>query len=334
MKHLLSLIFASLAVAAPVYGQAADLPPSALPGQCFTRVVSPTITETVTETVLVRPETERFELVPAVFRPSTERVLIKEETVAFQMVPAVYETVTEDILVEPARTVTEPVAAQYETYSETIIITPERQVWKPGRGLMGRSSATPEGSPQATGDLLCRVVEPAVTRTVERIRLISPPTTRERMIPARFETVSRRVIVTPARIEEVIVPAEYRDVPTQVLVTPAEERRVVEPAVYETVTRQERVGGGDVVWAEVLCETNTTRFKVAEIQGALTDAGYPTRVDGVFGPDTLRAMQRFQQDEALAEGYLTIDTVQALGINPYERPPDLVFALLGSHADA
>lgn len=333
MKHLLLMVLASLAAIGAAEGQAADLPPNAAPGQCFTRVVAPTVTETVTETVLVRPETERFELVPAVFEESVERILVREETVEFRLVPAVYETVTEDVMVEPERVELETVPAQYETFTETVVVQPERVVWKPGQGLYGRppgsGPASGAGSEtlQVTGGVLCRVVEPAVTETIERVRLVSPPTTRERVIPARYETVERRVLVTPARIEETVIPADYREVPVKVLVKPAEERRVFEPAEYETVSREEVVGGGEVVWAEVLCETNTTRYKVAEIQGALTDAGYPTRVDGVFGPNTLRAMQRFQKDNSLAEGYLTIDTVRALGIDPYERPPDLVYAL-------
>jgi len=108
-----------------------------------------------------------------------------------------------------------------------------------------------------------------------------------------------------------------------------EQRRVVVPAVYETVTREVVVGGGELSWAEVLCETNTTRFKVAEIQGALTDAGYPTLVDGAFGPRTLRAMEAFQRANGLAVGYMTVETANALGIDPYGDPPQSVYAALG-----
>ncbi|MEM0985148.1 MAG: peptidoglycan-binding domain-containing protein [Pseudomonadota bacterium] len=262
--------------------------------------------------------------------------MVREETVEFQIVPAEFETVSEEILVEPERVEQRSIPAQYETYTETVTITPERVAWKPGRGLYGRTaSTTPPSrrdalSPTATGEVLCRVIVPAVTETVQRTRMVTPPRVEDTVIPAVYETVTRRVEVRPARVEEILVPAEFRDVPTRILVTPEQDRRTVEPAVYKTVSRQEVVGGGDVIWAEVLCETNTTRYKVAEIQGALTDAGYPTRVDGVFGPDTLRSMQAFQQDRGLSEGYLTIDTVEALGINPYARPPDLVYALLRS----
>ncbi len=335
LKQLFLLILASLGLPeAPLsmsHAQPASLPPASAPGQCFTRVVAPPVTETVEDTLLVRPETQRIERTPAVFEEATERVLVREATVEFRVVPAVFETVTETVMVEPERIELETVPAQYETYTETVIVQPEREVWKPGRGLYGRPAGAEaaSGAATVTGGILCRVVEPAVTETVERVRLVTPPSTVERVVLAQFETIERRVMVSPARIEEVVVPAQYEDIPVRRLVRPAEAQRITVPAEYRTVTREQVVGGGEIIWAEVLCETNTTQYKVAEIQGALTDAGYPTLIDGIFGPETQQAMQRFQEDNALAEGYLTIETVRALGIQPYDRPPDLVFALLG-----
>lgn len=332
MQRLVFSILVGVLAGSPALGESADFPPAAEAGQCFTRVVAPSQAEIVTETIMVRPEIERIELVPAVFVTRTERVLVKEQTVMHRQVPAVYETVTERVMVEPERVEREHVPAEYETYTETIIIEPERTVWKPGTGLFGRAPGAPTDGTQvqATGEVLCRVIKPAVTETVTRTRLVSPPTMREKIVPARYEIVEKDVLVTPARTEVVIIPAEYRDVPIQVMVSEAKRHRVLEPAQYQTVSREVVTGGGEIVWAEVLCETNTTSFKVAEIQGALTDAGYPTLIDGVFGPNTLRAMTAFQADNSLAEGYLTVATVSALGVDPYQQPPDLVYALFGA----
>ncbi|MCI4644418.1 MAG: peptidoglycan-binding protein, partial [Hyphomonadaceae bacterium] len=146
---------------------------------------------------------------------------------------------------------------------------------------------------------------------------------------ARYETIRREVVVEPPRYVEEAVPAVYETHVIRTLVTPAQERRVAVPAIYTTIEKEVVIGGGEIRWAEVLCASNTDRYKVAEIQGALTDAGYPTLIDGAFGPRTLRAMEAFQRSRGMAVGYMTVETAEALGIDPYGPPPPTVYALLG-----
>ena len=88
-------------------------------------------------------------------------------------------------------------------------------------------------------------------------------------------------------------------------------------ASFATVERQVIKSAGGLSWAEVLCETNAGPAKIADVQRALTAAGYNAAADGIFGPQTLRAMTGFQQANDLATGYLTIETVRALGLDPY-----------------
>lgn len=320
-------------VAAAQPATPAHYPQDADAGQCFARVMAPPQTETVTEEVLVTPETYRIEVIPAVFETVTERILVREEGVRHRVIPAVYETIEEEILVEPERVERTVIPARFETYTETVIIEPERVVWKPGKGLYGRSSPQQDDpvadQDQATGEVLCRVTVPARTETVTRSRMIAPARVEETVIPARYETITKTVMVEPARVEDEIIPAVYEERQVTRMVRPAEERRVTVPAVYETVTREVETGMGGLEWAEVLCATNTDRYKVAEIQGALTDAGYPTRIDGIFGPLTSRAMIAFQRANGLAAGYMTVDTARALDIDPYGAPPDTVYAALG-----
>lgn len=326
---LMASFFASAAAA-----QAAQYPPSDRAGQCFARVLTPVITETVTEQVLEKPATERIEVKPAVYRNSTVEVLVREAGTRHRVIPAVYETVEERVMVEPERTEITVIPAQFETYTETVVVKPERVVWKKGDGIYGRSgvlgpqAAAARGGEKHTGEVLCRVIEPAVTRTVTRSRMIAPPRTQERTIPARYKTVQRRVVVEPARVVEEVIPAVYEDRTIRVMTEPPQEVRVEVPAVYRTVTREVVRGGGDLEWAEVLCETNTTRYKVAEIQGALSDAGYPTLVDGAFGPRTVSAMEAYQRANGLSVGYLTVETVRSLGIDPYAAASDAAYAAL------
>lgn len=283
--------------------------------------MSPPVTQTVQEQVLVAPATTRREIVPATYRYATTRVLVREETIRHRVIPAVFETVSEQVLVRPERVEKVAVPATYETYPETIIVRPARTVWKRGEGLLGRQPG--RGGPgryEMTGELLCLVEEPAVTTTITRTRLVTPARVEERVMPAEYRTISREVVVTPARMVEEVIPAIYEDREIRVLDTPAKEMQIPVPARYETLTRQVVVGGGLPTWAEVLCETNTDGLKIAEIERALADRGYRVEADGRFGPDSEAAMEAFQKANNLASGYLTVETVRALGIDPYRQP--------------
>jgi len=323
VRTLLRASIAALALAGTALAQTADVPPNAEPGRCYARVLMPELTETITETVLVKPEATEIRLVPAEFETYTEEILVKEETIEFVTIPATYTTVTEEVMVQPEYTETVVVPAEFETYTEEVLVRPSYVTWKPGSGLFGRADAPARAglgstdSSVATGELLCRVEVPAQYDTVTRTRLVAPERTEVRTIPARYETVTREVVATPARIEERVVPAVYETVEKRRQVAPAREEVVTIPAQYETVERREVVGGGGLEWREVLCDTNASAAKIREVQAALTDAGYPTLIDGQFGPSTLRAMETFQIDRGLAVGYLTVDTVTALGVDPY-----------------
>lgn len=323
MNKLMFSTAAVLAFAGAAYGQEADMPPNADPGECFARVLIPEITEVVTEQVVDRPESTEIQVIPATYETVTEQVLVREETVQYRTIPAVYETVTEQVMIEPERTETIVIPAQFETYTEEVLVRPAYTTWKPGAGLFGRGAAgtgttldSADGQ-IATGELLCRVEVPAQYDTVTRTRIVTPERTDARVIPARFETVSREVVATPPQVVEEVIPAVYETVEVRRQVTSAREEVITIPATYKTIERRVVTGGGGLEWREVLCDTNASADKLREVQQALTNAGYATPVDGEFGPATLRAMEAFQRANGLPVGYLTVSTVQALGVNPY-----------------
>ena len=322
MKKMLLASAAATVFCGVAAAQGADYPPSADPGECFARVLIPETTEVVTEQVVDRPETSEITVIPATYETQTEQVLVKEETKVYRTIPATYETVTEQVVVEPERTVTRVVPAKFETYTEQVLVRPAYSTWKPGAGLFGRGAAGtgtgagPNGE-QATGELLCRVEVPAQYDTVTRTRIAQPETTTTDIIPAKYNTVTREVVAQPPQVIEDIVPAEYGTVTKQVLVSPASENVTVIPATYKTVEKRVVTGGGGLEWREVLCDTNTSSAKVSEIQRALTAAGYNVPDDGDFGPATLRAMESYQRANGLPVGYLTVSTVQSLGVSPY-----------------
>jgi len=323
-KYLIATVSATT-LAGVAFGQAADMPMTANAGECFARVLIPETTQVVTEQVVDREASFEINVVPAAYQTVTEQRLVKEGTTIFTTIPAVYDTVTETIIVEPAREERIVIPAEYETYTEQVLVRDAYTTWKPGAGLFGRdsgavinASALPAGTDAvATGELLCMVEVPAQYDTVTRTRLVSAERTEIQTIPAVTQTVTKQVVVTPPQVVEETIPAEYETVTVQQLVTPAFEERIDIPATYKTVEKRVVTGGGGLEWREVLCDTNTTSAKISEIQTALTSAGYSVPADGSFGPTTLNAMEAYQRANGLPVGYLTVSTVESLGVSPF-----------------
>ncbi|MFT3998238.1 MAG: peptidoglycan-binding domain-containing protein, partial [Asticcacaulis sp.] len=86
-------------------------------------------------------------------------------------------------------------------------------------------------------------------------------------------------------------------------------------AVYKTVGKTRAAKAPEPVWREVLCDKNTSPAKVKEIQIALKQRGYdPGPADGTLGSKTVAAMQKFQADEGLAQGQMSVEAAEALGV--------------------
>ena len=122
----------------------------------------------------------------------------------------------------------------------------------------------------------------------------TPPTAQKKVIPAKYETITIREMVKPASYQQIAIPAK-----TQVI----EKRQLVSKEVVQ--------------WREILCETNTTPNVVQEIQERLVNAGYGLGgavPNGNFGPATQKAINKYQKDNGLPTGGLTISTLRALGM--------------------
>ncbi len=287
------------------------LPPNAKPGECYARVWVPPKYKTITEKVVKKEASSRIEVIPAKYRTVTKRVLVKEAHEKLKVVPATYKWVEERVLVRPAGEKIVTVPAKYETITEKVLVKPAYTTWKKGTGPIQRID-------EATGEIMCLVEIPATYKTVTRRVLKSPATTKKVPIPAVYKTVRKRVVDKPEHTVKVKVPAKYKTVTVKELVTPAQTKTIEIPAVYTTVTRKEKVSDGHMEWRSILCKTNMTRGKVAEIQRALKAKGFdPGPIDGVIGSQTMAAVNAFQRKNNLpVDKYLNIETVKALGVSP------------------
>lgn len=236
--------------------------------------------------------------VPAVYEWVEEKVEVTPAKEVWQTIPAVYKTVSEQVMTD----VQEPVQ-RVETVTEQILVTPARTEWKPGRGAIERVDGH-------TGQIMCLVEIPAVYKTITKQISVESADTRTVSVPV---DVQRQVLVTPAKRQRVIIPPVYETRQVKRLVRPAYERLTSS----STAQLASSTSGPAYQWQEVVCETNMSPAFVASLQSVLTDRGfYSGDADGLYGPLTHQAVQRFQQSAGLPTESLGVDTVQMLGLNP------------------
>jgi len=284
------------------------LPPKAKVGECYARVFVPPTYTTEQEQVLKKGESETLAVIPAKYGEKEEQVLVKEASEMLTTIPAQYTWKADEVMVSEASTRLVTVPAVYEWQEEKILLKAAHQEWKKGRGPTEKIDNT-------TGEIMCLVEVPAVYKTVRKQIMTTPPTTKEVMIPAQYKTVKKRVLIAEPRIERVTIPAEYKTVKVKTLLEPA--RTIVKkiPAEYATVTRTVKTTEGHLEWKRILCETNTTPDVIKKIQNALRTKGYdPGPLDNAYGPLTKKAMVKYQQDNKLATGAITFETLESLGL--------------------
>jgi hypothetical protein len=288
------------------------MPPNATPGHCYARLVIPEEYETQMKQVMVSPELSKLEVEPAKYAMAEEQVLVSEEWEELVVIPATYKTVTEQVMVKEASTKLVKLPAEYKTVEEKIVIRPAYSTWKKGNGPI-------EKIDEATGEIMCLVEVPEESKIVTKTILVKPERTEEVVIPAEYKTVEKQVVDVPAHTTSIIHPAVYETVEIEKMVEAPKEIAETIPAVYEEIPQTVKVKDAQLEWREILCETNTTEDVVAELQRALEEKDYnPGPIDGVYGWQTMNAVTRFQKDNDLPSGQLTIQTLRLLGVASWE----------------
>lgn len=327
---------------------------NAKPGECYVLIVKEPVYRTEQVQKLVKEAGERIEIVPpvykavkvrvtseevqevvpAVYETVTERVVVRPATTRLETVPAVFEEVEERVMAKPASKNAIEVPAVYEDVIERKLVREAYTTWKPG------TSTSIQRIDEKTGEIFCLVEMPAEYQEVTTRVLKTPASIRYEDVPAQYQTAKRTVLKTPETTRTVEVPAEYgerevtrlvkpattttkivpvdyeREVMTEV--QPATEKRVPVPAEYAAVEQKVLVTPAAQHCTRVLCDVNATKDKMMEIQRALQTAGYYQGgpIDGEIGASTTAAVTEFQKAKGLTgDGYLTIETVRALGVS-------------------
>lgn len=80
----------------------------------------------------------------------------------------------------------------------------------------------------------------------------------------------------------------------------------------ESITSNTEIAPAEVV-SDATEEVKATPELITKTQQALFDLGFnPGAIDGVMGPKTMAAMEKFQQQQKLPVGKMTNETLQAL----------------------
>ncbi len=324
---------------------------AAKPGDCFHEHYLPPQYETVYTDELAAEESFRIEVIPAQYETVTEQVLVKEGSRKLVNVPATYKYIEEEILVKEAHTVWKKghgliekidngtgeimclveVPAEYKTIRKKVVDVPAHTVIEeiPAeyKTVQVRKMVSPASEKKITipakykkvaqqklakdGQIIWHEIHDKSlskeTRTGNQVCLTE--------IPAKYRTVSKKVVVTPARTQVQTIPAVYKTIKVKALATKAQERKVVIPAEYQKITRKHKISEGHLEWRRVLCETNTSVGLISKLQSVLAAQDYePGPVDGVYGTQTAAAVKKYQMDNGLAIGGLTIETLKSLGL--------------------
>lgn len=228
--------------------------------------------------------------IPPEVRTVSERVCVKEASERVEIIPAEFEWVEERVVVKPSSKQLVEVPAQYETVTQTIVVEPGRTDWvREDSGRCAALAGQPGGA--AACDVFCLVSQPPVEKSI----LV------ERM-------------VRPASIREIEIPAEFQTVRTQRLVRPETCRRIEIPAEFAMVEKTVKVSDGRWEWRRVVCERTTSVETLRTLKTALSQKGYGTTSSDTLEESDWAAIKRYQTDNRLAVGALTIEMMENLGI--------------------
>ena len=322
---------------------------AAQPEQCFSEYYVPAKFETTEKEVLVKEEAELISIADAQYEQAEETVMVKASAKEKVLVEAEYEIVEEQVMVEPAKAVwkkgTGPITridnatgdimclvqipAVYKTVKKTVLKSPStvEEVEVPAESLVVPVSRLVSDSAAERATVPAEFDTVTVTNKIADAAFIwrnadvsgegkaTGNTICLKAIPAEYNSVKKQVVETPATIKEEKLPAEYKTVQVRNISTEAEERRTVVPATYDSVLTRVKKSGERLEWRRVLCETNMTRDTNKKIQQVLKDAGYYNGpIDGSIGRGTLSSVEKYQKDNELPTGGLTIQMLEKMGI--------------------
>lgn len=286
----------------------ADLP-TIQPGECWVQaVIDPKPVKKPLD-IVVRDAVNDIDITPAKLERSHQEIIVREGGITYRIEPPVYKRITEKVLVRPELRRSVVVPAVFEEREEQILIEDERTV------LERCTFSTVRSTKDAPVQPLCAKQIPAKYKTIKRKILVQPETTREIVEPAVYKDVSRWVLETPARAVPIELPPKTAHIRVQNIASAEQiNEQQLPPEIMRLMTTQYE-GEPRLAFRRAVCDHELTPTLVQAIQQALQQANFdPGRVDGKFGKRTQEAMLNYQRHHGLAQGALTYETLEHLGV--------------------
>ncbi|BBP46009.1 hypothetical protein THMIRHAS_13820 [Thiosulfatimonas sediminis] len=266
--------------------------------------------------ILIEPETTHQEVEPALYQAVEKKIeLAPEQRVIEKVIPAQYKTVTEEVVLSPARERWVSVPAEFEVKEVRIKIKDGYEEWQP-------CYRTSPGARLVDGDYKCMVKVPDEYQTIQQKKLVKAKSVVLETIPAETKTVTRTVLVKPEEVVYKTIPAKYKTVTMQQQITQPKTMQVTQAAKYETVETRIETAPSQMAERKTICKADRSEELVKRIQIVLEKAGYlkpsPPNdldvIDGLWGPNTAATLNRYQRDNGLAEGAITFEVLNQMGI--------------------
>ena len=318
-------------------------------GSCYKEYYIPAKFEETSKEVLVKEESEEIKVAAAQFEETEEVVVVKQASKKKIYIPAEYETIEEKIEVEPAKAVWKkgdgPITKIDNSTGEIMCLIQVPAVYKTITKTVLKTAASidlvevPEETKAVKVTKLVsdatidKVKIPAEYKTVKLTNKVSDASftwtagssseggtyTGNQIclkdVPAKYTEVKKLVVDTVATIEEDKVQPIAKLIKVSNVITPAKESRELVQAEYKTVDKTTRIASERLEWRRILCRTNMGPDINKRIQQALKDAGvYNGPVDGAVGRGTMSAVEKYQKENGLATGGITIDMLEKLGV--------------------
>ena len=318
-------------------------------GACYREYFNPAKYEETTKEVLVKEESEEIKIAPAQFEETEETVVVVQASQKKVYRPAEYETIEERIEVEPAKAVWKkgegPIQKIDYSTGEIMCLVQVPAVYKTvTKKVLKAASAidlvqVPEETRAVKVNKLVsdatidKVKIPAEYKTVKVTNKVADASftwtagsasnggtyTGNQIclkeIPAKFEKLKKLVVDSPATVEENKVPPVAKLIKVKNVAEPAKEIRQLVQAEYSAVEKRVKVAPERLEWRPILCRTNMGPDINKRIQQALKDNGvYNGPIDGAVGKGTMSAIEKYQKDNGMATGGITIDVLEKLGV--------------------
>ncbi len=341
-------ITASPALLAGAKANGVDLD-SAKVGECFKEYYASAVFETTEKEVLVKEESEEIKIASAQFEKSEETVVVKQASKKKVVKAAEYEIIEEKIEIEPAKSVWKkgkgPITKIDNSTGEIMCLVQVPAKFKTFKKTVLKNASSidlvdiPEAiktvaiSKLVSDATVDKVKIPAEYTKVKITKKVSDAKFSWRAagtdgdgkytghqvclteIPAKHATIKKLVVDSAATVEEEKVAAVTKIIKVSNVATEAQEVRTKIPAEYSTIEKRTKISSERLEWRRVLCETNMGTDINKRIQQALKDAGvYTGKVDGNIGSGTLSAVERYQKENDLPTGGLTIKVLEKLGV--------------------